>query len=385
MILPPNLIRIKRTKTFLTPLFADDEKQSLAKTLIAIYRDNLGHRRAELEEGLGSCEELGYDFKLVRGLSAVLESRCIFGTRSFVPPLKARQMLFEEAAKTGGTSEYARVEVVTLVAKKLGVKPSDLEDSIYADLLDEQHLIDFKEPASNELLQLYNFALVTVLLAYTNNMKISYLGKNEHLEKLCALIGESTVRPSGDLELKLKPSKQIGIRGVKIEALLTRLLDMKDWHISANLAYPPRYRETRSIDLNRRSHGGLLMAEAMNEELIVEIEAPIRKSSFGDFIIIDDVAYKLGLTDRELLKRIEMEKVKYVKLPGVLVTQEKLDALRADLVGIESDDLADFKNLLKGYGCKNPVPVIEALGYFVAYDPETRKPRVSRLKQRAPS
>ncbi len=99
MILPNEFIRVRRTKNALTPFFADEEKLSLAKTLIAVYKENLGNRRAELEEGLASCEELGYDFKLVRGLSAVIDSRCIFGTRSFVPPLKARTMLFEEAAK----------------------------------------------------------------------------------------------------------------------------------------------------------------------------------------------------------------------------------------------------------------------------------------------
>jgi predicted nuclease of restriction endonuclease-like RecB superfamily len=385
MILPKNLIRVRRTKTGIIPLFADGEKQSIAKTLIAIYKDNIDRRRTELEEGLESCEELGYDFKLVRGLSAVLESRCIFGVCSFVPPLKARTMLFEEAAKTDVISEGARVDIVAFVATKLSVKPSDLENSMYADLLDEQHLLDFKEPAPDELLQLYNFSLVTVLLAYATKMKISYIGKNEQTEKLCNLIGESNIKTSGDIEIILKPSKQIGVHGVKIEALLTNLLNMKDWHISAEILYPPRYRETRTLDLSRRSHGDLLKAETINEELIIEIKPPVKKSSFGELIIIDDLVYKLGLTDKELFKKIEAEKIKYVKLPGVLITQEKLETLRTDLEHIESNDLPDFKNILKGHGCKNAIPVLEALGYLVENDPETRKPKVTRLKPRTPS
>ncbi len=98
-MLPHELIRVRRTKAAITPLFADDEKLSLAKTLIAVYEENRDKRRGELLEGLASCEELGYDYKLVRGLSAVLDSRCIFGTRSFVPAVKARTMLFEAAAR----------------------------------------------------------------------------------------------------------------------------------------------------------------------------------------------------------------------------------------------------------------------------------------------
>ncbi len=50
----------------------------------------------------------------------------------------------------------------------------------------------------------------------------------------------------------------------------------------------------------------------------------MRKSSFGDLIVIDDITHRLGLTDRELSEKIEAEKVKYVRLPGILVTPEKL-------------------------------------------------------------
>ena len=91
MILPHELIKVRRTKAALTPLFADEEKLGLAKTLIAIYAENKDKKRADLGEDLAACEELGYDFKLVRGLSAVLDSHCIFGARSFIPPPKARR------------------------------------------------------------------------------------------------------------------------------------------------------------------------------------------------------------------------------------------------------------------------------------------------------
>ncbi len=77
---------------------------------------------------------------------------------------------------------------------------------------------------------------------------------------------------------------------------------------------------------------------------------------------------------------MEAEKVRYVRLPGVLVTPEKLEALRAGLGEVEGDSLASYKAFLKGQGCKNPIPVLEALGYFVEVDPETRKPRVVRLR-----
>jgi hypothetical protein len=384
MILPHELIRVRRKKATITPLFADSEKLSLAKTLIAVYNENRDRRRGELNERLASCEELGYDFKLVRGLSAVLDSRCLFGTRSFVPPVKARTILFEEAARRSSMEERDRWEVLANVAERLGVASTDLDDSMYADLLDEQHLIDFKEPSPAELLQFYNFALVVVVLSYSVRIVVGYSSRAELLEKAAFALGEPDIKV-GTLSIEMKPVKQIGVRGAKVEQLLARLLEAKNWSLHAEVAYPPRYHEARPLELTQRLHAGMLKAEPVEEELVIEIRASARKNSFGDLIVIDDVTYRLGLTDRELLEKIEAEKVKYVRLPGILVTPEKLSELRAGLGEIEGDDLVNYKAFLKGRGCKNPVPVLEALGYVVDVDPETRKLVVSRLRHGASS
>ena len=380
MILPHELIRVRRTKAALTPLFADQEKLSLAKTLIAVYSENLDRRRGDLMEGLSSCEELGYDFKLVRGLSAVLDSRCIFGTRSFVPPVKARTLLFEEAARRPSISERDRAEIIGKVAEKLNVPTGDLDESMYADLLEEQNLIDFKEPTPDELLGLYNFTLAAVVLAYSLRIVIGYSGRGEIVEKASSALGEPDVKVGG-LSIDLKPVKQVGVRGTKIEVLLARLMEAKNWSLHADVAYPPRYRETRPLELSQRLNGGLMRAEPVEEEVVIEIKAPIRKSSLGEVIVIDDLTHRMGITDRELLRKVEAEKVRYVRLPGVLITPEKLEELKSGLAEIEGDDLSDYKAYLKGRGCRNPTPVLEALGYVIEIDPETRKPYVSRLRR----
>ena len=382
MILPHELIKVRRTKAALTPLFADEEKLGLAKTLIAVYAENKDKKRADLREDLTACEELGYDFKLVRGLSAVLDSRCIFGARSFIPPPKARRLLFEEAARRPSISERDRTEIMGKVAEGLGVALVDLDESLYADLLDEQFLIDFKEPKPDELLRLYNFALVSIVLAYSLHIVVGYSGKKEGIERAARSLGEPEARV-GSIIVDLKPSKQVGLRGWKMEAFLSRLIESKDWKLRADVAYPPRYHETRPLELNKMEHGGILEVEPVPEETVIEIKAPVRKSSFGELIVIEDMVNRLGLTDKELLRMVEAEKVKYVRLPGVLVTSEKLEALRSGIEEVEGDDLPAYKAFLKGMGCKNPIPVLEALGYFVDVDPETRKSRVARLRRGA--
>ena len=85
-MLPVELVRARRRKDSLTALFADKEKLGLSKTVIAVHRESVEKSRAELSDALSRCEELGYDYRLVRGLSAVLEPRCIFQSRSVAPP-----------------------------------------------------------------------------------------------------------------------------------------------------------------------------------------------------------------------------------------------------------------------------------------------------------
>jgi hypothetical protein len=382
LILPHELIRVRRTKATLTPLFADEEKLGLAKTLIAVYAENKDRKRAELGEGLSACEELGFDFKLVRGLSAVLDSRCIFGARSLIPPPTARRLIFEEAARWPSISERDRVEIMGKVAEGLGVASTDLDESFYADLLDEQFLVDFRKPKPDELLRLYNFSLVSVVLAYSLHIVVGYSGKNESLERVAKSLGELEVRV-GSIKVNLKHSKQVGLRTGKTESLLARLIESKNWSLRADVAYPPHNHETRPLELSWRAHGGILEAESVPVETVIEIKSPVRKNSFGDLIVIDDVTNRLGLTDKELLRKIEAEKVKYVRLPGILVTPEKLEILRIGLGEVEGNDLALYKAFLKGVGCKNPIPILEALGYFVEVDPETHKPRVTRLRRQA--
>jgi hypothetical protein len=256
---------------------------------------------------------------------------------------------------------------------------------MYADLLDEQRLTDFSEITPDDLMKTYNFALICAILTYANKIDFTINSKVIGLTEVANALGEADFKGTTQIKagIKLKPMKHVSLRGSKIETLLSLIMDSKEWALRADVAYPPRYRDTKPVELDSKGLGTQLKAKKVEEELIIEVKAPIRQSSFGDIIVLDDVARKLDLTDRELMRRIEAEKVKFIKLPGVLVTQEKLDLLRADLDSIEDDEFRTFKDILKGHGVKNPVAVLEALGYLIEPNSETRRLRVYRLRRRA--
>ena len=291
MILSSELIRARRTKEKLIPLFATSEKRSLAKTLVEIYKEHIDMKRWELQEALDSCEELGYDFKLVRGISEILNSHCIYGVRSFVPPLKARALLFQEAVKENVLSKARRDIILTRVADILQIKTNELEDSMYADLLDEQRLTDFSEITPDDLMKTYNFALICAILTYANKIDFTINSKVIGLTEVANALGEADFKGTTQIKagIKLKPMKHVSLRGSKIETLLSLIMDSKEWALRADVAYPPRYRDTKPVELDSKGLGTQLKAKKAEEELIIEVKAPIRQSSFGDIIVLDDV------------------------------------------------------------------------------------------------
>ena len=96
-----------RRKGFIKPIFIR-EPIGILDTLIEIYKDHIGKKKGDLNEVLSDCEHLGYNYKMVRGLASVLNSRSKFESKNIIPPMEARRQVFSEAAKVVVTSEVER-------------------------------------------------------------------------------------------------------------------------------------------------------------------------------------------------------------------------------------------------------------------------------------
>jgi len=382
-MLPTDLIRAHRTKEKILPDYAREEYIGLAKTLVTVYKEHIDKPRATLSEALQDCEELGYDFKLVRGLTEVLNSCSIFGIRSILPALPVRKALFEEAAKYPVKSEADRQKILSEVATRFKVNQKDLEESMYADLLEEQQLIDFKAPEPEVLYQRYNFALIISLLTYATRLSVSFIGKDNKIEDLSENLATPKIALGKitQITFELKPTKQVSTRGSKIEDIITKILLKNDWKISADVSYPPRYKVPRLLELEKNLHGKLLKEDPVEEELVIEVRPSQKKSKFGEIIFIEETANKQGITDRELLKQIQAEKIKYVDLGGILIHPSKLESIKNDLTEAEDDDLKTYRRILKSHGCKNPIMLLEALNYIIEPTGEKGRVKVYSLRK----
>ncbi len=382
MMLPPDLIRVRRRKGVIRPTYASDEHLSLAKTLVSVHEENIGGTRGELSDALSGCEELGFDYKLVRGLSAVLEEHCFFQSRAVVSPMNARSSLFDEAARVVVATDEDRKRVLTTVAFRMGVSAEDLEKSLYADLYDEQELSDFKAIQPTDLLKKYNFALTLALLAHAKQLELTYRVKDEEIEELCNKLGKCNVLRNGSTKViaEWKPTSRIGYKASLLEDLLSRLLSKEGWELAADVVYSIGSGKIYRFEISYRLEGKLLKPSERIKELVQRAQPkhePVSRPK-GEIIDVQETALKLGITETDLKKMYE----EYVDLGGILITKEKLNEVKGAIENAVDMRLKAVQQILKNLGCRNPIPVLEALGYAVEWVKDRGDSKVYRLKSR---
>ncbi len=329
----------------------------------------------------------------MRGLASLLEGRCGFESRAVIRPLEARKAVFSEAGRTVVATEEGRNRVMANAAFRLGISTLELDQSLYADLDDEQTLAGFDEPDPLDLLKEYNFALTVAMIAHGKRLEVSYKDRNGGLEDAIKRLGESRVSRSGGISrhvVEWKPSKRGGYRGALIEGVLSKLLKLKGWALSVAVVYPLKVGRAYRLEVKGDVEGRMMSAGSRGEEpLIPEVRrapSPVTRRTpksktkpSGGVVIVDDVARRMGLTESEVRKMYLGEDL--LDLGGILISQEKKEAALKALGGASDMRFDAVKGLLRRLGVKQPVPVLEALGYEIDWNRDRKESLVYRLKR----
>ena len=381
MMLPPELIRARRRRGVIRPIYASEAELSLAKTLVSVYSNHVGGRRGPLDDALSGCEELGYDYRLVRGLSWVLEGRCSFEAESPVNPRTARREVFREAGRRVVASEEERSRVLSAAAFRLGVSVDDLDRSLFSDLEDEHLLRSFDPLEPMDLLQEYNFSLTLGLLAHARRLEVTYRGSDEEVERLASRLGRSSSGASGGLTTTVaewRATSRIGYKSAQLDALLGRLLSLGFWSLSSDVVYPLKSRKAYRLELGSDLEGRLMRPPEVRPAVHVDRPKPASEPPKlrGDVVVVADVARMMGVTEDEVR---EMYGGDLLDLGGVLLTEGKRDEILDALRGMEDMTFGGARRLLKELGVKNPVAVLEALGYLIEWERDRDESRVYRL------
>jgi predicted nuclease of restriction endonuclease-like RecB superfamily len=243
-LLPSNLLRMKVKKGEVKPVFLEPSLHiGMAEELIKVYSSSIQKKKREIIERLSTLEGL-YDYRVVRGLSTLLERRCIFEVKSALDPMKARMTLFELASKERAITKEERERVLLLAAERLNVKPQELEDALFADLDSEQVLVTFNSLTPDSLLRIYNLSVLQTLLfkalrlefTASGNWKrifrqIKRLGLMYTVESLGGGDGEYRVSVEGPLSLFRMTERY----GTSLAKLIPHIVSTSSWTMKADI------------------------------------------------------------------------------------------------------------------------------------------------------
>lgn len=379
MILPFDHIRVFRRKGVIKPILIR-EPMGVLDTLIEVYKDHLDEKRGLLSSVVSDCEYLGYDFKLVRGLAAVLDGRSVFRSKSAIPPLEARQQVFTLATQTVVVGNEERFAILSKVAEENNITVEELDDSLYSDLEDEQYLMEFNELTSEDLSLYYNYAHTVAMLAYSTRIEISFRGDDDYLESSFYGLGKEETSRGSMKVVSLKKTNRMSQRSAKIDEMFSRLLEKEGWLLRADIRYPTRYKSTCVFEIDSRGDGRLLKTDPIEDEFIIEIPLVVKKiknPKYGDIVVLDEVAERAGVTNGKILREIKKEGREYKKLGGVLVVPEKYEEIKEALKSIET--IGEAQSYCKSIGVRDFIQLIESFGYQVEWAKPRKNSRLYRF------
>ncbi|MGD8546205.1 MAG: DUF790 family protein, partial [Candidatus Bathyarchaeota archaeon] len=178
-MLPSDLLAVRRRKGNIWPRYArlSDENLALAQQLIQAYEDHIGEKKHVLEEIAGELESTSYDYRFVRGLSALLDRRGVFQCNIDLDPVDLRRRVFQTTRKLGlPTLPKDRDKIIESVASETGLSSNTVEESLYADLESEQVLTEFETLTPFQLIQDYNVSLTQTLLFNSTELSFTASG-----------------------------------------------------------------------------------------------------------------------------------------------------------------------------------------------------------------
>ncbi len=361
-MLPSNLLIARSRGDKIRPVYVpiDEDQLKLAANLVEVYEAHVGKRKGELTKCLQTFEEIGFDYRLVRGLCVLLDRCATFVPYNNVDPRLARREVFKEANRYSLiASQEMRQQVLAAAAHRLEISPATLEESLWSDWEEELVLERIVPPSPQELLQRYNLSLTQTLLfkavsleftASSNYQRIfrrlKYLGLMYSVEK-----GESVDHVLVDGPASL--FKMTDRYGTALAKLLPSIVQAERWDLEASIVGGERHApKLLRFILNSETAKDLLKApyaEEIKERFDSAVEAEFSRSfnalrlgwtlkrepellRAGRYVFLPDFAFEknnmkaylevVGFWTDEYLKK-KLEKLRNVDVNNLLIAVNK--------------------------------------------------------------
>jgi uncharacterized protein len=296
-------IRIQGSEITTQPLSPQDPLGlRTAAELIQLFQAHVNQPRRELEAALEDYEGDRLDYPILRGMAKVLSDAATFANEPPVDPADLRAALFTLAAVQGPVAAHPdllhpsiREALVREVAEAYELTPTGVENALFADLPEEQLLVD-PGPAwtAQELIERYNLELARGLLYWASEMRLSVQGGYKDLFKFLKLFKlMHTIQPLSiggyaiTVDGPLSPFVQATLRyGFQMAKFLPGLMLCPDWTMEADIHVPWRpgqggtvkptslhYRLDHHSELRSHYTASAAYDSLLEEDFAVEFEA----------------------------------------------------------------------------------------------------------------
>ncbi|AHF99848.1 hypothetical protein HALLA_14685 [Halostagnicola larsenii XH-48] len=260
-MLTKDLLRVSRAGGGYQPRFAGREHRPLAARVIGIYQGHVGESRGalesaleELERGISGVGESSDgsasnerqrpvdEFKLVRGLAALLDRETTVQTEAPLEPVRARRAAFEAAEAVGGVaSEEERAMALVGAGETLEISADDIATSLYADLEDRQivETVDSRW-SPDELLAQYNLSLAQTALFDATEIRVRSSDPKALISaiKRLRLMYEIEKTPAGREVVVTGPTHLFRATrryGTRFARLLRTVAKTSEWRLEATI------------------------------------------------------------------------------------------------------------------------------------------------------
>ncbi len=292
-MLPTNLLITRSHAGKIRPVYVsiDDRYLTLANKLIETFRENVGRKKGELLEDLEKFEDLSYDYRLIRGLSTLLERRCRFDVRSRIDPREARRAVFSEANKYPLVAmEETKQIVLSKAASAFGISVQQLESSLWSDLDQELIVGEFNPIVAEELLKQYNMSLTQTLLFKATNLefwagsnfrrifrRIKFLGLMYSVEKEDDLFKVIVDGPMALFKMTVR-------YGTSLAKLLPEIVAAGNWRLKAGIVTGGRQSpRILQLELDSRDVGDVFALPSNKFEETNEFDSSVEEKFARSF------------------------------------------------------------------------------------------------------
>ncbi len=216
----------------------DYEWLEICNTLISIYHQHMGQTRGVLAAALKEHESDSLHYSILRGLTAVLDTCCTFDNDPPIQPALLRETLFQQGSALGLTRE----ERIRETAVSFKLTPQQIESTLFADLVEEQLLVEFEPLSPANLIHQYNLEVARGVLYWAKEMRLYVEDGYKDLFKFIKLFKlMHTVKAVGNgydivLDGPISPFVASTIRyGLQFAKFLPALLLCDSWEMQAKV------------------------------------------------------------------------------------------------------------------------------------------------------